>query len=112
VSTSNLPEPAVEDVDLAAVMHALSDPVRLEIAARLVDGPEACAALGDNVEVHKSTMSHHYRVLREAGVTRTEIRGRQRWMSLRTADLDARFPGLIGAVTGAARAKGPGAPRD
>lgn len=60
--------PQTEDIELAAVMHALSDPVRLEIVARLADTDgENCGGIGDGIDVHKSTLSHHYRVLREAG---------------------------------------------
>jgi len=54
------------------------------------------------VPVAKSTLSHHLRVLREAGVTLTEPNGTQRVVSLRRADLDERFPGLLDAVLGAA----------
>jgi DNA-binding transcriptional ArsR family regulator len=95
-----LPQPATEDIQLAAVMHALSDPIRLELVARLaenVDG-ENCGDVGDGIDLHKSTISHHYRVLREAGVTLTAIRGRSRVVTLRREDLDKRFPGLLDSV--------------
>ena len=66
--------PLVGDLDLATVMHALSDPVRLEIVARLADSDgENCGGIGSGIDVHKSTMSHHYRVLREASLTLTTI---------------------------------------
>ncbi|MEU7005427.1 helix-turn-helix domain-containing protein [Streptomyces sp. NPDC046332] len=54
--------------------------------------------MGESIDVHRTTMSHHYRVLRESGVTWTEIEGRTRYVSLRRKDLDARFPGLLDAV--------------
>jgi DNA-binding transcriptional ArsR family regulator len=94
-------EPPVAELELAAVLHALSDPVRLQIVRDLADlGACRCGAFA--VPVAKSTLSHHLRVLREAGLTLTEPAGTQRVVSLRRADLDARFPGLLDAVLGAA----------
>lgn len=94
--------PPAADIDLASVMHALSDPVRLEIVARLADTDgENCGGIGSGIDVHKSTMSHHYRVLREAGVTLTTIEGRARVVRLRHDDLEARFPGLLTSVLAA-----------
>ncbi|HWN32567.1 MAG TPA: helix-turn-helix transcriptional regulator [Pseudonocardia sp.] len=94
--------PPTEHIELAQVMHALADPARLEIVARLAaGGAESCAAVGSGIELHKSTMSHHYRVLREAGVTLTTLDGRARVVRLRRADLDARFPGLLDSVLAA-----------
>jgi DNA-binding transcriptional ArsR family regulator len=94
--------PPAEDIDLASVMHAFSDPVRLEIVARLADTDgENCGGIGSGIDVHKSTMSHHYRVLREAGVTLTTVEGRSRVVRLRHDDLEARFPGLLASVLAA-----------
>jgi DNA-binding transcriptional ArsR family regulator len=98
----SLPEhPAAEQLELPAVLHALSDPVRLCIVRKLADeGPRTCGTF--EVPVSKSTLSHHFRVLREAGVTLTEPDRTQRVVSLRRDDLDARFPGLLDAVLAAA----------
>jgi len=103
--------PATADISLAAVMHALSDPVRLQIVARLAasDG-ELCGHIGSDIELHKSTMSHHYRVLREAGVTLTTIEGRSRVVRLRADDLTERFPGLLESVLAALRQAGAATP--
>jgi DNA-binding transcriptional ArsR family regulator len=102
--TDNHPtHPAAEEFELAAVLHALSDPVRLRIVRDLADAG-ACNCGAFAVPVAKSTLSHHLRVLREAGVTFTEPAGTQRLVSLRSGDLDARFPGLLGAVLAAAPA--------
>src|SRR4051812_49931168 len=91
--------PPAGEIDLASVMHALSDPVRLEIVARLAESDgENCGGIGGGIDVHKSTMSHHYRVLREAGVTRTTLEGRSRVVRLRYDSLEARFPGLLTPV--------------
>lgn len=101
--TSPLTHPAVEELELAVVLHAFSDPIRLQIVRMLADeGPRTCGTFV--VPVAKSTLSHHFRVLREAGVTLTEPEGTQRVVSLRRADLDARFPGLLDAVLAAAPA--------
>ena len=99
--------PPTEDIDLPSVMHALSDPVRLEIVVRLAksDG-EHCGEIGSGIDVHKSTMSHHYRVLREAGITRTTVEGRSRVVRLRHRDLESRFPGLLPSVLTALRQAG------
>ncbi|QIS20894.1 ArsR/SmtB family transcription factor [Nocardia terpenica] len=98
-----LPHPATEDIQLTQVMHALSDPARLEIVARLADGDENCTVIGNGIELHKSTLSHHYRVLREAGLTRTTADGRSRLVRLRRDDLNDRFPGLLDSVLAALR---------
>ncbi|MEV4076021.1 ArsR/SmtB family transcription factor [Nonomuraea fuscirosea] len=98
-----LPHPATEDIELTEVLRALSDPVRLEITIRLaIAGEMNCTTAADHLGVHKSTASHHYRALREAGVVETKQEGRLKYMSLRRADLDARFPGLLDAVLHAA----------
>jgi DNA-binding transcriptional ArsR family regulator len=93
--------PAPSDVSIEAVLHALSDPVRLQIVRTLAEGQDerACGTFG--LPVSKSTASHHFRVLREAGVIVQEDRGRQRMTALRRADLDARFPGLLDSVLAA-----------
>jgi len=94
-------EPPTEELELPAVLHALSDPIRLRIVRDLQDGG-ACNCGAFTVPVAKSTLSHHLRVLREAGLTLTEPSGTQRVVSLRRSDIDARFPGLLDAVLGAA----------
>jgi DNA-binding transcriptional ArsR family regulator len=93
-----LHHPDRNELELAAVLHALSDPQRLEIVRKLADspGPVACGSI--ELGVAKSTMTHHYRVLREAGVIRQERRATAKLTQLRGEDLDARFPGLLDAV--------------
>jgi DNA-binding transcriptional ArsR family regulator len=101
--SDHLHHPPVEELELAAVLHALSDPVRLQIVRDLA-GSGACNCGAFSVPVAKSTLSHHLKVLREAGVTLTEPSGTQRVVSLRSADLGARFPGLLDAFLAAAPA--------
>ena len=86
---------------LAAVMAALSDPVRVAIVLDLaLRGESTCGTF--ELGVSKATRSHHFKVLREAGLTRTRAEGTHRYVSLRREDVDARFPGLLGAVLAAA----------
>ena len=93
-----LHHPDKNEIELPAVMHALSDPQRLEIVRTLADSPQACPCGSIDLGVSKSTMTHHYRVLREAGLIRQERKGTSKLSELRRADLDARFPGLLDAV--------------
>lgn len=89
--------PVREQLSLPGVLHALSDPVRLEIVRALAEGIEtSCGELA--VPVSKSTLSHHLKVLRDAGLTQTRAVGVHRFVSLRVTDIEARFPGLLGCV--------------
>ncbi len=97
-----LAHPAADDIDLASVLHALSDPVRLQIVGGLAGGGErTCGSF--NLPVVKSTCTHHFKVLREAGLIRQRLEGTTRLNSLRREDLDGRFPGLLDAVLGGSR---------
>jgi DNA-binding transcriptional ArsR family regulator len=94
-------EPPTEDLTLAAVMAALSDPARVAIVRVLAaDGERTCGTF--DLGISKATRSHHFKVLREAGLTHTRAEGTHRHVSLRREDLDARFPGLLDAVLTAA----------
>jgi DNA-binding transcriptional ArsR family regulator len=89
--------PSTEQLSLPGVLYALSDPVRLEIVAMLAHEPElSCGRI--EVPVSKSTLSHHLKVLREAGLTLTRAEGVQRFVSLRRLDIESRFPGLLTCV--------------
>jgi DNA-binding transcriptional ArsR family regulator len=91
-----------EDLEVATVLHAFSDPQRLRIVKRLAGTDEPCSCGGFGLEVTKSTLTHHFRVLREAGVIAQHPVGTSKFNSLRRDDLDARFPGLLDAVLSAA----------
>jgi DNA-binding transcriptional ArsR family regulator len=93
--------PLREDLQLAAVLHALSDPIRLKIVAGLAAGGERSCNSFD-VPVTKSTCTHHFRVLREAGVIHQRQEGTARLNALREDDLEARFPGLLATILSAA----------
>lgn len=93
--------PDVADMTLTGVLAALSDPIRLHLVQTLADGQErAWSEL--NVPVAKSTLSHHLKVLRSAGVTRTREEGTRCFVRLRADDLETRFPGVLHSVLGAA----------
>ena len=93
----------MQTVDLVDVLRALADPIRLRIIQELTDGDahsKTEITMSCGFEVQKTTLSHHYKALREAGVTRTIVEGRNHSIQLRRDELDARFPGLIAALTG------------
>ncbi|MEM8809398.1 MAG: helix-turn-helix transcriptional regulator [Cyanobacteria bacterium P01_G01_bin.38] len=92
--------PERDQITLAGVLYALGDPVRLEIVQLLArKGEQPCRDCGGAIA--KSTLSHHFKILREAGVIATQKSGTQHLNSLRTADLNARFPGLLETVLNA-----------
>jgi DNA-binding transcriptional ArsR family regulator len=98
----SLHHPAREQLSLASILEALSDPVRIEIALRLADrGEDVCSAFLELAS--KANLSYHLARMREAGVTRTRLDGPFRYVSLRADDLEARFPGLLPAVLAGAR---------
>jgi DNA-binding transcriptional ArsR family regulator len=102
--------PAPEDLELPAVLHALSDPQRLRIVQCLAaehPTPRRCGTFG--LSISKSTLTHHFRVLREAGVIEQREEGTARLNSLRHDDLESRFPGLLDAVLESAPAAEPAA---
>lgn len=95
---ATFPEPAADEIGLASVLHALADPVRLRIVASLARTGSEANCLAFDLPVAKSTLTHHFRVLREAGLIRQVRRGTSRMNTLRTDDLAARFPGLLDSV--------------
>lgn len=95
-------EPTAAVIDLVTVLAALADPVRIayvQALSRTRTATRCGEVLKDSsITISKSTLSHHLRVLREAGVTHTEVNGSYRFVSLRRDDLEDRFPGLLNAV--------------
>jgi DNA-binding transcriptional ArsR family regulator len=101
-SARGLAEPRPADMRVETVLAALSDPVRLSIVRALAASEgesRSCGSFG--LAVSKSTASHHFRVLREAGVIRQHDEGRRRMTELRREELNARFPGLLDSVIAA-----------
>jgi DNA-binding transcriptional ArsR family regulator len=83
---------------MADVLHALSDPQRLRIVQTLAESPTPRRCGSFDLDVTNSTLTHHFRVLREAGVIDQREEGTARLNCLRREDLDERFPGLLDAV--------------
>ncbi|MFH9086565.1 ArsR/SmtB family transcription factor [Streptomyces sp. NPDC017673] len=97
-----LPHPVREQIRLESVLHALSDPMRLQIVRELAakEGELTCSQF--DLPVTKSTSTHHFRVLRESGVIRQVYRGTAKMNGLRRDDLDGLFPGLLDSLLTAA----------
>jgi len=101
-----LHHPDRDQIDLSAVLEALSEPTRRDIVLRLLeDGEAICSTFNDCAP--KSNLTYHFARLREAGVTRARVEGPYRLISVRTEDLSARFPGLLDAIVAAARSVAP-----
>jgi len=105
-----LVHPALEDITVEGILHALSDPTRVEIFAKIADS--ACSAncssflLVAGKAVPKSTLSQHFKVLRDAGLVRSERVGVEMRNISRCAEIEARFPGLLPAIIGALKSQG------
>jgi len=91
-------QPTIECIKLTSVLHALSDPTRLKIARSLYNNHEQCPSTYLEMNIAKSTLSHHLKVLRESGVLKVRIECKQHYYSLRKEDLDFLFPGLLEAI--------------
>ncbi len=97
-----LHHPPAETLELTGVLHALADPMRLEIVRVLAaDGGSECSCGGFDLPVTKSTRTHHFRVLRESGVIEQRADGTALVNRLRREELDERFPGLLDSVLSA-----------
>jgi DNA-binding transcriptional ArsR family regulator len=91
-------QPHRDEIELASVLHALSDPVRLRIVAALARDDEQRTCGGFDLPVTKSTCTHHFKVLRDAGLIGQRQEGTARLNTLRRDDLEARFPGLLTTI--------------
>ena len=101
---TELPQPARDDIRIERVLAALGDPVRLLYVRELAKAPADGVACGTiPLPVTKSTRTHHLRILRDAGVISMRAEGTRRIATLRRADLDARYPGLLDGILAASR---------
>lgn len=91
--------PTVRDIDIDGVLHALADPMRRKIVAKLTNC-EGMSCSKACVNLPPSTISFHHKILRDAGLIRSEKKGVEVINSLRRVDIDKRFPGLLDAVLG------------
>ena len=94
--------PALEDISVENLLHALSDPVRAAIFREIAASadPKTCSTFltVTDRDIPKSTLSQHFKVLREAGLIRSERQGVEVHSTSRCREIDARFPGLIAAI--------------
>jgi DNA-binding transcriptional ArsR family regulator len=100
-----LSHPSIEDVQLEGILHALSDPVRVAIYAQLAGSGRATTCSNflqvSDRTIPKSTLSQHFKALREAGLIRSERQGVEMLSSSRCREIEQRFPGLLGAILNA-----------
>jgi DNA-binding transcriptional ArsR family regulator len=87
--------------EVTKVLHALADPVRLEIVRQLSEGEKACGLFG--IDMPKSSLSHHFSVLRQTGIIDSETQGTVVMNRLQRKGLEDRFPGLLKSVLSAAK---------
>ena len=104
--------PSIEDVRLEAILHALSDPVRVQIFSDIAGATcaQTCSAftsVNDRV-IPKSSLSQHFKVLREAGLIRSERQGVEMRNTSRCTEIEGRFPGLVAAIINAHQIEGGG----
>ncbi|WP_043620022.1 ArsR/SmtB family transcription factor [Nonomuraea candida] len=104
MSTDRAPEhPDVRTITLQQVLEALVDPVRRSIVRQLFRSAADIACGAFDIAVSKSTATHHFRVLREAGLIRQHYVGTSRMNTLRRDEFDEVFPGLLDALIAAER---------
>lgn len=107
-----LVHPALDDITVEGILHALSDPTRVGIFSLIADSgcSSNCAAFLtiDGKDIPKSTLSQHFKVLREAGLVRSERVGVEMQNSSRCQEIETRFPGLLTAIVGALKVQAGG----
>ena len=100
-----LSHPGIENISVEGILHALSDPVRVAIFAYIADSDKShtCTAFSTVMEkdIPKSTLSQHFKALRDAGLIRSERQGVEMRNTSRCADIEKRFPGLLPAIIAA-----------
>jgi DNA-binding transcriptional ArsR family regulator len=96
--TRTIPHPAARDITLDGVLHALADPVRRHIVQKLLLGDGLSCSEACQQPLPASTISFHHKILREAGLIRSEKKGVAIINTVRRDDLDKRFPGLLDSI--------------
>jgi len=92
--------PELKDISLATVMQALSDPCRIAIVHELLQADGRALACNEvPLDISKATRSHHFEVLRDAGIIATRVAGTKCMTSLRTTELNKQFPGLLKLIS-------------
>jgi len=90
--------PTIEQVELTDIMYALADPTRLEIVILLAQAGKKLTCGEINLNRPKSSMSHHFKILRSAGLVETLIEGTEHMNSLRLEEVESKYPGVLSAV--------------
>lgn len=90
--------PTIEQVELTDIMYALADPTRLEIVVMLAQAGKKLTCGEINLNRPKSSMSHHFKILRSAGLVETLIEGTEHMNSLRLEEVEGKYPGVLSAV--------------
>ncbi|MDE2481050.1 MAG: helix-turn-helix transcriptional regulator [bacterium] len=94
--------PEREDITIYGILAALSDPTRLEIVRALAQHEERCPF--DFLDItSKQNLTHHFKVLREAGLIKSRYEGRKKFVWLRRDPIDEMFPGLLDGILGAVK---------
>ena len=105
IAVKPLAHPALDDITVEGILHALSDMTRVQIFAQIADsnGSASCVAFTHTAgrDIPKSTLSQHFKVLREAGLVRSERIGVEMQNSSRCKEIESRFPGLIPSIVNA-----------
>ncbi|EGL54900.1 MAG: helix-turn-helix domain-containing protein [Pseudomonadota bacterium] len=91
-------QPTIEQVELTDIMYALADPTRLEIVTRLANAGRQLTCGELDLNRPKSSMSHHFKILRSAGLVETEVNGTEHMNSLRMDEIEQKFPGVLSAI--------------
>lgn len=90
--------PSIDQIELTDIMYALSDPTRLEIVARLANAARKMTCGEFDLNRPKSSMSHHFKILRSAGLVETLIEGTEHMNALRLEEIERKFPGVLKSV--------------
>jgi DNA-binding transcriptional ArsR family regulator len=90
--------PTIEQFELTDIMYALADPTRLEIVALLANAGKKLTCGEINLNRPKSSMSHHFKILRSAGLVETLIEGTEHMNSLRFDEIEQKYPGVLNSV--------------
>lgn len=90
--------PSIDQVELTDIMYALSDPTRVEIVARLANAGRKMTCGEFDLNRPKSSMSHHFKILRSAGLVETLIEGTEHMNALRVAEIEQKFPGVLQSI--------------
>lgn len=90
--------PKMEEIEITDIMYGLSDPARVEIVRLIAQAgkPLTCGEL--NCDRPKSSMSHHFKILRDTGIIETSIEGKEHLNSLRSTEIEKKFPGILKSI--------------